>query len=45
MIHVDVHVDEDSLEESHKLQSDLQRDRDQIVVEDDECQKIEGEVL
>lgn len=45
MIHVNVQVDEDRLKETHKFQCHLQRDRNQIVVQDDECKEIVSEVL
>lgn len=45
MIHFDVEVDEDGLQEADKFKGDLQRDRNKIVVENDECQKVVREVL
>lgn len=45
MIHLNIHVDEDRLEKSYELQRYLQRDRNQVVVQDDECEKIVSEVL
>ena len=37
-------IDEDRLDKFDDLQSDLKTDRNEVVVEDDECQKIVTEV-
>lgn len=45
MVHVRVKIDEDRLCEADKFEGDLEGDRDEVVEENDEGEKVVGEVL